>query len=279
MLRSILCNYSDAYIHIYTVPNTAVAGPAANNRKNIIIKNCALFTNCISGIRNTQVDNTKDINIVMPMYNLIEYSGNYSKTSRILWHYYRDEPFLKANSTIDDFPADNNNSSSFKFKTKIVGRTENDGTNNVKSRVPLKCLSNFWRALEIILVLSWYNRCFMMNNCIAGQDPTFTITDTNIYVLVVTLSTQNNAKLLEQLKLVFKRKINRNEYESKVAVQERNQYLDFLVYSSCQVVNTFFALSFQNNGGRTNYWIYYLPLVEIKGYNIMIDGQFFLIRQ
>ena len=97
MLRSILCNYSDAYIHIYTVPNTAVAGPAANNRKNIIIKICALFTNCISGIRNTQVDNTKDINIVMPMYNLIEYSGNYSKTSRILWHYYRDEPFLKAN--------------------------------------------------------------------------------------------------------------------------------------------------------------------------------------
>ena len=129
-----------------------------------------------------------------------------------------------------------------------------------------------------LFLFSWYNRCFMMNNCIAGQDPTFTITDTNIYVLVVTLSTQNNAKLLEQLKLVFKRKINGNEYESKVAVQDETD-IDFLVYSSFQVVNTFFALSFQNNGGRTNYWIYYLPLVEIKGYNVMIDGQFFLIRQ
>ena len=80
-----------------------------------------------------------------------------------------------------------------------------------------------------------------MNNCIAGQDPTFTITDTNIYVLVVTLSTQNNAKLLEQLKLVFKRKINGNEYESKVAVQERNRYrfLSLFKFSSSKYIFCF----------------------------------------
>ena len=67
---------------IITVPNTVAAGAEANNRKNIIIKNCASFTNCISEINNTQIDNAKDIDIVMPMYNLIEYSDNYSKTFR-----------------------------------------------------------------------------------------------------------------------------------------------------------------------------------------------------
>ena len=74
----------------------------------------------------------------MPIYNLIEYSDNYSKTSGGLWNYYRDEPFLKADSTIGDLHTDNNNSTSFKFKTKIAGKTENNGTQNVKIRVPLK---------------------------------------------------------------------------------------------------------------------------------------------
>ena len=113
MLRSSLCDYSDAYIHLSAtikVPNTTATGKAANNIKNII-KNCTSFTNCISEINNTQIDNAKDTDIVMPMYNLIEYRDNYSKTSGSLWHYYRDEPFL-ANDDIADFPADNNNSAS-----------------------------------------------------------------------------------------------------------------------------------------------------------------------
>ena len=76
----------------------------------------------------------------MSMYNLIEYSNNYSKTTGGLWHYYRNEPFLNANGAIADFPADNNNSASFKFKTKIAGRTGNGGTKNVKFRVTLKYL-------------------------------------------------------------------------------------------------------------------------------------------
>ena len=141
MLRSSLCNYSDAYMLVsptITVPNTAATVAAANNRKNIIIKNCAPFTNCISEISNTQIDNAKDIEIVMLMYNLIEYSDNYSKTSGSLWHYYRDEPLLNANGAIADFPVDNNNSASFKFKTKIVGRIGNYSTKNAKIRVPLK---------------------------------------------------------------------------------------------------------------------------------------------
>ena len=91
MLMSSLCDYSDAYIPvsaIITVPNI----PAANNRKNIIINNFAPFTNCISEINNTRIDNAKKKrDIVMPMYNLIEYSDDYSKTSGSLWHCYRDE--------------------------------------------------------------------------------------------------------------------------------------------------------------------------------------------
>ena len=155
MLRSSLCDYSGAYILVIatiTIPNTA----AANNRKNII-KNCAPFINCIRKINNTQTDNAKDTDIVMPMYNLIEYSDNYSKTSGSLWHYYRDEPFLNANGAIADFPADNNNSASFKFKTKTTGRTENDGTKNFKIRVLLKYLRNFWRTLGMPLINSEIN--------------------------------------------------------------------------------------------------------------------------
>ena len=148
----------------------------------------------------------------MPMHNLIEYSDNYSKTSKV---YGITLDMNHFNGTIADFPADNNSSASFKFKTKTAGRTENDGTKNVKIRIPLKYLSNFWRTLEmpsinceIDLILSWSNRCFIIDNPIAGQHPTFTITDTKLYVPVVTLSTQNNAKLLEQLKSGFKRTIN-----------------------------------------------------------------------
>ena len=81
-----------------------------------IIKSCAQFTNCIREINNTQIDNAKDIDIVMSMYNLIESSDDYSKTSGSLWHYYRDEPYLNANGAIADFPADSNNSALFKFK-------------------------------------------------------------------------------------------------------------------------------------------------------------------
>ena len=96
MLRSSLCDYSDAYILVkrnIAVSNTAADGAAVNNtNKKVIFKNCAPFTNCISKINNTQTDNAEYIDIVMPMYNLIEYSDNYSKTSGSLWKYYKDIP-------------------------------------------------------------------------------------------------------------------------------------------------------------------------------------------
>ena len=133
MLRSNLCDYSDTYVLVkvtITVPNPTATNP--NNRKNIMIRILAPFTDCISEISNTQKDNAKEIDIVMPMYNLREYSDNYSKTSGSLWQYYRDPSFLDNNGAIADFSANNDNSASFKFKTKIECRTENNGTKNVK---------------------------------------------------------------------------------------------------------------------------------------------------
>ena len=149
--------------------------------------------------------------------------------------------------------------------------------------VPLKYLSNFWRPLEISLinceinlVLTWSANCFIIHDPINNQIPTFTITDTKLYVPVVTLSTHDNAKLLQQLKSGFKRTINWNKYQSKVRVQEQNRYLDYLIDPSFQGANRVFVLSFENNAVRASYKTYYLLQVEIKNYNVMIDGRTFL---
>ena len=141
MLKSSLCDYSDAYILVkrtIIVINTAAEGAAANNRnKRVIFKNCATFTNCMCEINNTQIDNTKDIDIVMPMYNLIEYSDNYAKTTGSLWQYCKNIPALNTNDQIIIF-AEGNLTDSFNFKVKITGRTGNDRTKYVEIMVPLK---------------------------------------------------------------------------------------------------------------------------------------------
>ena len=158
-IGSCLCAYSDPYILVkrpIAVPNTAVAGAAVNNAdKKVIFKNCAALISCITKINNTQVDCAQDIDIVMPMCNLIEYSNAYSKTSGSLWQYYRDEPAMDANCKIIDFLANKNNSNSFKFKHQIITKkTGNDGTKDVEIIVPLKYTSNFWRIREMLLIHS-----------------------------------------------------------------------------------------------------------------------------
>ena len=136
-------------------------------------------------------------------------------------------------------------------------------------------MENSWNFIncKINLILYWSTRCFLIDNPIDSQEPTLAITDTKLYVLVVTLSTQDNAKLLEQLKSGFKRTIKWNEYESKVTVQQKNWYFDWLINPNFQGVNRRFLLSFDNTDGRTSYPRYYLPLVEIKNYNVVIDGR------
>ena len=203
MLKSSLCDYSDVYIIVkgtITVNNTAAAGAAGNNtNKKVIFKNCAPVTNCISEINNTQIDNAKDIDIVMPMYNLIEYSDNYVKTTGSLWQYCKDIPARNAHGEIITF-AENNTTDSFKFKAKITDQTGNGGTKDVEIMVPLKYLSNFWRTLEmplinceVNLILTWSSNCVLIATTIPNQAATFEITDTKLYVPVVTLSTQEKS--------------------------------------------------------------------------------------
>ena len=172
MLKSSLCDYSDAYILVkgtVSVNNTAAAGAAVNNNdKKVIIKNCAPFTNCISEINNTQIDNAKDIDIVMSMYNLIEYSDNYAKRTGSLWQYSKDIPARNDNNEIVVFER-NNLTDSFNFKVKFTGQTGNNGTKDAEIMVPLKYLSNFWRTLEmplinceVNLILTWSSTCVLV---------------------------------------------------------------------------------------------------------------------
>ena len=195
MLRSNLCDYADAYIlakGTITITDDDAAKRLDERNKGVIFKNCAPFTKCISRINNTDINNAKDIDIVMPMYNLIEYSDNYSRTSESLWQYYKYEVVWQY------------------YKIKITGKTTATGnTKYVQLIVPLKYLSNFWRNLEmplinceVNLILTWSRDCVITNSNGAGK---FKITETKLYVPVVTLSTQDNAKFLQQLKSGFKK--------------------------------------------------------------------------
>ena len=180
MLRSNLYGYSDAYIHVkeaITIPNTAAQDAnRINGNKKVIFKICAPFIKCICQTNNTQVDDVHDIDVVMPMHSLAEYSDIFLKVSGNLWEYYRDEPALNNHDATTDFPADNNNSVLFKFKEKIRVHTGNNGGKNVKIMVSLKDLSNFRRTLEmplinfeISLLLTWSKNCFLVTGTIAAN--------------------------------------------------------------------------------------------------------------
>ena len=277
MLRSSLCDYADVCILLKgTITITGAGNDDTTKRtdkrgKSVTFKHCAPFTKCISRINNTDIDNAHDIDIVMPMYNLIEYIENYSKTSGRLWQYYKDD----SNDNIE-------NSESSKYKIKRTVKIPNDrNTKDVEIMVPLKYLNNFWRTLgmslincEVNLILTWSKDCVVTNCEGLGK---FAITETKFYVPDVTLSTQDNAKLFQQLQLEsgFERKINWKKNESGPKTYAQNRYLNHLINPSFQGVNRLFVLSFENEDERKSQSTYYLPKVEIKNYNVMIDGKFF----
>ena len=153
----------------------------------------------------------------MPMYNLIEYSDNYSDTSGNSWQFKRDEIEGNVDLTVDDNHIPNN-SSSFKYKSNLIGNTENNGIKNgVKIVVSLKYLSNFWRSLEMPLInckielsLTWNPNCILPN---LVENSTFTITDAKRYVSIITLKTEDNKKLSKLLNEGFKRSIYWNKYK------------------------------------------------------------------
>ena len=275
MLKSSLCDYIDAYIlvkgkiAITATGDNAAARQADERDKGVAFKNCSPFLTCIIEISNTQIDNCKDIDIVIPMYNLIEYSDNYAKISGSLWQYYRDEP--------NDNLA---NSQSFKSKVKITGKTPADGNEkDVEIALLLKYLSNIWQSLEIPtincevnLILTWSSTCVNTNSIGAGA---FKITDTKLYVSVVTLSTQDNSKLLQQLKSGFKRVINWNEYLSKPELLAQNRNLNHLIEPSFQKINRIFILACEGDTQRTSQTGPCLPNVQLKDYSIMTNDENF----
>ena len=155
--------------------------------------------------------------IVMSMYDLIEYIYNSTKISGSLFQYYTDQPALSDNGPLINF-SDNNATNSSRFKENITSQISDDDTKNFEMMVPSKYLINFWRAFEmslitckIILNVTSYANWVILSNT-ENQAKTCTITSTKFYVPAVTLSTQDNAKLLQQLKLDIKRTINRNKY-------------------------------------------------------------------
>ena len=251
MVKLSLCDYSDVYIlfkgriTITGAGDNAEARQADEKNKGVIFKNCTPFISCKSEIDNIEIDHAKNIYIVMSMYNLIEYSDNYSKTSGSLWQYYKDEP----NDNLAD-------SESFKSKVKITGNAPPDSsTKDVEIIVPLKYLRNFYRTLEmplincevdLILILS--STCVITNSIGVGK---FEVSDAKLYVPVVNLSTQKNTKLLQQLKSGFKRTINWNKYQSDPKTYAQNKYFNHLVDPRFQGVNRLFVISFENENGRT----------------------------
>ena len=238
----------------------------------------------------------------MPMYNLLEYSKNYRKTIGSLYNYYRDE--LSDNDDHDNF--DNIevvNSEAFKYKNKITGNTYNvnavaegydvnkNGTRKVELAIPLKYLGNFWRALnipliscEVFLELKWNKNCVITSleqrqvdagppvvrdNAPTGA--TLSITDCKLYVPVVTLSKDDEIKLLTNLKSGFKREIIWNKYRSQMTTEAINNNLNILIDPTFTNVNRLFVLAYRTADDRQLFSQFYSPNVMVKNYNVIID--------
>ena len=196
-----------------------------------------------------------------------------------MWQYYKDISAVDNDNAIADFTK-KNLTDSFNFKVKMTTQTGGDGTKNCEIMVLVKYLSNFWRILEMAithwevnLILTWSTNCFIVSINVANQTATFAITDTKLYALVVTLLTRDNSKLLQQLKSGFKRVINWNKYLSKPEFLAQNPNLNNLVEPIFQRVNRLFVSAFENDTQRTSAKGYYLPNIEIKDYNVMINGE------
>ena len=299
MLRSDLCDFSDAYIVVkgditvtkktftaddIDAPNNTEANVTASNTANnnafgdkkLVFKNNAPFINCISKINSVKIDNAEDLDVVMPMYNLLEYSKNYRNTTGSLWNYYREEPNSSTNDD-DNITHSILNSEAFDYKASFM---ENDVThdsltkNDVKVVVRLMHLSNFWRHLDILLInckvkliLTWFKNCVLIDKSTREanyganppvheidnpEDATFKITDIKLYVLVVILSKENDIQLLEQLKTGFKRTIKWNKYRSQILFNLGKSFFHLPVKNEEDAYEKIIDMSNNNNDTTGN---------------------------
>ena len=238
VLKPNLCDYAEVHILV----DGTIRATAADANTKLALKNCALFIKCNLKINDEHVDTAENLDIVMPRYNLIEYSDNYQDSLATLYQYKRDEP--TEGDAIADLTADN--SDSFKYKVKLFGNPVLDGAIaklSVKIVVPLKYLSNFFRSLEMPLInckiklnLEWKKECALSTD--AGN-AVFSTNDTKMYVPVVTLSKEDNKDFIEQQNKGFQRSIYWNKCKTKE--QEENAHANNFKYialhSSFQGVN------------------------------------------
>ena len=232
MLRSDLCNYSDECIVVKGEITVKGTDNANKRNKKIIFKNNAPFRSCTSKINNAFVDNAEDFDLVIPMYNLLEYSNNNFMTSASLCNYYRDEVNDATNEIVANYRINNNKttaSKSFECKKKILGSTPaNTSRLDAEVVVPLKYFSNFWRSLNLPLInceldldLTWSKKSviseILRTPQVGGDNlvdetrttgATFKINSTNLYVPVVGLSLNDNIRFLENIKQRFKKIIS-----------------------------------------------------------------------
>ena len=279
VLKPNLCDYTDAYILV----DGTIRAEEALNATRLALKNCAPFIKCNLEINDEHVDTAENLDIVMPMYNLIEYSDNYQDSSATLYQYKRDEP--PGADPIADLTADT--SSSFKYKINLLGNIAAANPNvarvarlNVKIVVPLKYLSNFFRPLincKIKLNLTSKEECVLSTD--AGN-AVFIINDTKLCVPVVTLSKEDNKDFIEQQNKGFQRSIYWNQYKTKE--QNENAANNVFKYinldPSFQGVNRLFIMTYLrggNNPGRNSRQKYYLPRSNLNKYNVIIDGRNF----
>ena len=279
VLKPNLCDYAEAYILV----DGTIRGTGGNKNTRLALENCARFTKCNLEINDEHVDTAENLDITMPMYNLIEYSDNYQDSSATLYQYKRDEP-PEANA-IDDLTVDN--SSSFKYKVSLLGNpvvANNIARRSVKVVVPLKYLSNFFRSSEMRLInckinlnLTWKKECALSTD---DGNAVFIINDTKMYVPVVTLSKEDNKDFIEQQNKGFQRSIYWNEYKTKEINENAaaNVFKYINLDPSFQGVNRLFVTAYNRANGqptRNGQRKYYLPRIDLEKYNVIIDGRNF----
>ena len=238
----------------------------------------------------------------MNVYNLLEYSDNYADTSGSLYQLKRDESPMDDAGNLINVAIDN--SLYFKYKSSILGKTTDaDGNDrsfkNVNAVVPLKYLSNFWQSSEMPLInckihleLSWTKNCVMYgDDAYAADDDnnnratTLEITNTKLYVPIITVSAKDNVNFTKQLNEGFKRLVYWNAYKAKIETKKADENLTrFYLDASFQGVERLLVIAFNNTNAasnadgpnkvkRSSHTKYFLPRVNITNCNALIDGR------
>ena len=300
IVRPFLCDYSDAYILV----TGYIKVQNDNDATRVAIKNCHPFTRATFKLNNEQVYTAGNLDLTMNLYNMLEYSDNYTDTTGFLYQYKRPEPRNNNDNIVNLSTA----LSSFKYQSGLVQKqlttpnSENVPANtdpnfanahkiwkNIKIVAPLKYISNFFRNLELPLIntklymeLSWTKYSVLCNE---NQNSIFQITKCELYIPIVTLNTETNNKLSELLSKVFERTGVWNEYKSKIErvtiPQNDNMFRRSTLAVSFPGVSKLFVAPCETDDIERNANTeeskarYYLPRAEIKDYNVLIDGRYF----